>query len=640
MRLATLLVQNFRSCSNVTVNFGDYTCLIGPNGAGKSTILTALNILFRNTTGAGTDVATLDREDFCGKDTSNPIIITATFDDLTPTEEADLAAYARHGKLVVSAKAIWKEQLGRAEVKQYGSRQVMRDFAKYFDASKEGVKAPELKALYQELRSSHPGLPSATTKAAMEEALRAYEDGHPELCELLESEDQFYGWSKGANRLSKFIQWVYIPAVKDASGEQQEARNTALGDLLQRTIRTKVSFDDALTELHDEVRNRYAGIVEEQQESLKELASSLEKRLQRWAHPGSRVELLWNTADERLVSLSPPMAKVAIGEHSFVGEVARSGHGMQRAFIVTMLQELAEIRSDASPTLLLGFEEPELYQHPPQARHLAGVLEDLSASGAQVIVTTHSPYFVSGRGFESMRIVRKGRADGIARVRQLTHTEVASRLADAMGEAPQTPTALMGAVEQIMQPSQNEMFFCNVPILVEGMEDIAFITTHLKLSGQWGHFRKAGCHFIVALGKTNLSRPLAIANGLGIPTYVIFDGDADDVKHKAVHERDNGCILRLCGHSTEAWPTATFWGHNVTMWHSKIGNEVMAQIGSDIWNTQEDNARKERGLTSGIKRKNTLLVTATLERAWKDGHKSALLGKLCTQILDFASKVD
>jgi len=66
----------------------------------------------------------------------------------------------------------------------------------------------------------------------MIQALRAYEEEHPETCEELPSGDEFYGVAKGKNHLEKYIQWVYVPAVKDASSEQAEAKATALGKLL------------------------------------------------------------------------------------------------------------------------------------------------------------------------------------------------------------------------------------------------------------------------------------------------------------------------------------------------------------------------------------------------------------------------
>ena len=63
----------------------------------------------------------------------------------------------------------------------------------------------------------------------MTRTLRRYEAERPEKCGLIPSEDQFYAFSKGTNRLSRHGQWVYVPAVKDATFEQVEARNSALG---------------------------------------------------------------------------------------------------------------------------------------------------------------------------------------------------------------------------------------------------------------------------------------------------------------------------------------------------------------------------------------------------------------------------
>ena len=70
----------------------------------------------------------------------------------------------------------------------------------------------------------------------------------------------------------------------------------------------------------------------------------------------------------------------------------------------------------------------ELYQHPPQAHHLSSVLQKLSSSNSQVIVCTHSPYFVSGRGFEDVRILRQEVIDTQPCVRYTTFDELSKSL--------------------------------------------------------------------------------------------------------------------------------------------------------------------------------------------------------------------
>jgi putative ATP-dependent endonuclease of the OLD family len=637
MKLASLRLQNFRSCRDISVAFDNYTCLVGQNGAGKSTVLTALNVLFRNTSGVATGVTVLSEEDFCNRDTSIPIAIIATFADLSANEAEDFKNYVRHGQLVVTARATWDAERRVAEVKQYGARLVMRAFAPFFEQSKSGAKVSELKTIYDALRGGCATLPSAATKQAMEDALRAHEEAHPDACELLESEDQFYGYTKGANRLRKYIQWVYIPAVKDAASEQDEAKNSALGELLQRTLRPHVDLAGSLDALRREASEKYAEIVGGHAEALKGASESLQTRLRAWAHPEARVELQWNTDADKAISVQQPVARAKLGDDQFVGDVPRMGHGLQRAFIVAVLQDLAEGgQASSGPTLLLGFEEPELYQHPPQARHLAHVLEELSGQGAQVIVTTHSPYFVSGHGFESIRVMRRGTAGSTAT--GMTHEQLSERLAQAAGTAAAPPTSMMAALEQVLQPSLNELFFCGVPILVEGTEDVAYIATYMHLSGRWSDFRRYGCHFVTAGGKDSLRRPIAVADGFGGPVFVLFDADAngkpDDMP--ATHKL-NKVLLKLCGvEGVDPCQGGGYFGSNVIAWQNNVGLDAKADVGIEIWNAAEQRVRATHGLTSGVKAKNAMLIAAVLEELHRDHKPVPELDRACDFIVAYA----
>jgi hypothetical protein len=641
VKIQTIRLQNFRSYKDQTINLGDYNCFVGANGAGKSAVLTALNVFFRNPD-VPTNTTVLQREDFHLKDTTKPIEITVTFSDLSAEAMEDFKEYVRHGQLVVTVRATWDEQRQCAEVKQYGSRLVMKQFAPFFKADSEGAKAPELRTMYESLRKEFPELPTAQTKGAMATALRDFEQSHPELCVLVESEDHFYGWSKGANRLARHCQWVYIPAVKNPTDEQQESKNTALGQLLQRTIRSKIDFATPIAELRRELNTKYKELIDREQSVLAEISGSIQARLREWAHPGAKLELQWHYDQEKTVVVNEPFARISIGEGPFIGELARLGHGLQRSFIVTLLHELAMTGASGQPTLILGFEEPELYQHPPQARHLATVLEKLSTEGCQILITTHSPYFVSGRGFESIRFVRKAYPNGSTEVKSLTHEKLAESLAMALGEDPPPATSIMAVVEQIMQPSQNELFFSRVPILVEGVEDIAYVSTYLQMLGKWTEFRRYGCHFIVCGGKGQMSRPLAIAIGLGIPAFVIFDGDtnAKDKGQRDANRRDNGCILSLCGHTgADPLSESNYWSGDLVMWSTNIGAVVRADVGEDYWESAEKRVRAEFSLTHGVNRKNALLIAATLEKLWGEGIRSLQLERLCTTILEHAARV-
>ena len=114
----------------------------------------------------------------------------------------------------------------------------------------------------------------------------------------------------------------------------------------------------------------------------------------------------WSSDPAKSVKLEEPVAGIKTGEGDFLGNLARMGHGLQRSYLLALLQELAASEVSDAPTLLLGVEEPELYQHPPQAHHLAEVFGKMAEGNNQVLITTHSPMFVSGDGFENTRLVR------------------------------------------------------------------------------------------------------------------------------------------------------------------------------------------------------------------------------------------
>lgn len=630
MKLESLSIKNFRSFEDATIDFVNYTSLVGPNGSGKSTVLMALNVLFKHRANVATDTQTLTEEDFHNKKTSEPIVIEAVFADLSAGAEEDLKHYVRQGKLIIKAKAKWNAESKVAEVKHYGARLGMEVFKEFFEKHKEGAKVDILKKIYEDLQKKCPELPKATSRDAKRDTLREYEDSHPDLCVLLDSEDQFFG-IQGTGKIAPYLQWVYIPAVKDASSEQEEAKNTALGQLLERTIRAKVNFSDYIDPLEDELKEKYKQVLENHAHVLLDVSTALESKLRMWANPDARVKLSWNFDDQKSVKVMPPTAKADISEKHFLGDIRRMGHGLQRAFIVSVLQVLATASQETAPTLLLGFEEPELYQHPPQARYLAELLKDME--NTQVIATTHSPYFVSGKGVENIRLVRYNEERDQSSVAYTTLSRLGKRIGKALGEEPQIPSYVMASVQQIMNPSLNELYFSRLAVLVEGPEDVAFISTHLELSGLMKEFRKVGAHLIACDGKTSMSRPLAIACELGIPFFVIFDSDPEQ---KTAHDTkrniaDNRCLLSLCGCGDVDPSSPT--GHvanNMVMWKNAIKKEVVDDIGQEQWNKAWEKMKKQYG---GISGKNEMLISSTLEHLYSANVSSEALNGLCKKII-------
>lgn len=638
MKIESVRIENFRGFADETINFNEYTCFVGPNGSGKSTILSALNVFFRQYKDSKTDLSKLTAEDFHHKNVKNPIRITVTFSDLSQQAKQDLSDYVRQDKLIVSSVAKYDSVSERAEVKQYGNRLGFVDFRKYFEEDKNGAKAGELKEIFDGFQKTYPDLPNAKSKGDMANALKEYEAKNPEKCELIPSEDQFYGASKGTNRLAPHIQWVFVSAVKDVTEEGEESKNSALGQLLSRTIRSKVNFSEKIKALRAAIRKDYQTILDKEQPILDELSISLEVKLKDWAHPNASAKILWKQDPDKSIKVEEPWAYIKLGERGFEGELARFGHGLQRSYMLTLLQELAGIEDESAPTLIMSIEEPELYQHPPQARYLADVLHDLSEKDAQIMLCSHSPLFIPGDNFEAIRVVREKGNPGASYVSQLTYQQLSETL-NVAGQKLLKESGMLAKLYPNLNPVISEMFFCKVLVLVEGLEDVAHITTYMMLTEEMNNFRKCGCHIVPVGGKSEIIKPLAMANILNIPTYVVCDADTDKTTDGEVgkHKKDNRTILNMQGHDkANEWPDTDFIFKNLTIWKINLTEMIKNELGARYTPYIEE-ARTHYG-NAGNLQKNPLAVSRSLERAWKDGLTSDSLKKLVSGITEFAQE--
>jgi predicted ATP-dependent endonuclease of OLD family len=595
--------------------------------------MNALNVFFRQYKDSKTDLSKLSIDDFHHKNVKEPISITVTFKDLSDQAKQDLSDYVRQERLVVTAKAEFDEGTERAEVKQFGNRLGMSEFKVWFEAEKAKQSASELKQIFADLQSKWPDIKKATAKADMANSLNEFESSHPEKCNLIPSEDQFYGVSKGANRLAPHLQWVFVSASKDFSEEAEESKNSALGQLLSRAIRAKVNFSEKVSGLRDGLRKSYQAMLEEEQSVLSTISESLESKLKLWSNPSATAKVLWKNDAEKSIKIEEPLAHIQIGEKGFESELARFGHGMQRSYLLTLLQELADIDDGNAPTLVMAIEEPELYQHPPQARYLSEVLQDLANENSQIIVCSHSPYFIPGDDFHNVRLVKELGSPSCSNVTSLTYAELAKELTDA-GEKAVKETGMIAKLYPTLRPEISEMFFSRKLILVEGIEDVAYLTSYIQLMGRLSDFRRSGYHIIPVGGKNELLKPLAIAKLLKIEVFVVCDADTDKTREDEVnkHKKDNAAILYLLGHdASENWPQADIRKPNLRMWKTNITNTVGPEFGEN-WKTHEDQAALYYGNAGGLK-KNPLAVSRALESAWNAGLKSTTLQELVDSLL-------
>lgn len=641
MRIKSINIKNLRSIQEETINLDNYTCLVGANGAGKSTILCALNIFFREKDNSSTDLSILSEEDFHNRDISKPIEISIVFHKLSDEIKQDFKDYYREkeDELTISAIAEFKEN--KAEVKQYGYRLGIEEFNKFFEKYADNkIKVEDLKNIYEKLRAEYQGLPEPSSKDKMNIALREYETTHTEKCASICREAHFYG--NKSELLEKYIQWVYIPAVKDVTQEQSNSKkSSALYKLLERVVHIKSNVQQEIEELRKATQEQYQTILNDNQSALGSISSILKERIVEWAHPKASIELKWQQEPNKSVIIGEPLIKVLAGEENFEGEIARFGHGFQRSYLLALLQELAMDGEEGgtAPLLILGCEEPELFQHPSQARHLKQVFENLSQRNTQIIISTHSPFFVTGDNFENIRMVKRDANSKSSVVKQVTLTKIAARYKEVTEEELKEE-AILAKIHQILQPTLSEMFFTKQLALVEGYEDIAYIHTWLLLNDQWNNFRASGYYLVPTSGKNGMIKAIIIAQELNIPLFVIFDADSEDnnENHKKHHKEENTAILKLINYDdcSNPFPEKTVWGNDFVMWKTKIGDviksEFKASIGEEVFTQINDEANASLGQAGNL-HKNTLLIGEYLKLAKDKGAQSDSLSKLCEKLI-------
>jgi putative ATP-dependent endonuclease of the OLD family len=586
MLISSLRVKNFRSIRDEIFNCRDLTVLVGPNGSGKSTVLRAIELFYSETENISAD-------DFFNEDTSQEIVIAITFRDLDDEAIELFDKYLASDETLTVDKVItWNEEgKKKFSTSYHGAAPRNPDFTPIREQFGAGDRGAKSKAALEKLQASgkYQNLPGWSTLSGTKESLINWEYEHPDRCEMARDDGQFFGFKEVAKGyLGRFTRCLYVPAVRDASDDAEEGRDSIFSEMMDLVVRNTLSKRKELKELREELQTRYEEIVSlEKLPEVGNLATQLSSTLKAYI-PTAEVILDWLPTAE--LSLPNPRAKMRLVEDGYPSPVDKCGHGLQRAFIFTMLQHLAVAQIPGSveteisenrdskpvenpeeiqklPSLILIIEEPELYQHPNRQRHFAKILSDLStgatpgvADKTQVIYTSHSPYFVGIDRVDELRVLKKCPiVDGLPKETKVVQTSldaVAEELwnIDGKPEPKYTAETLKPRLTHIMTPRINEGFFADLAVLVEGEDDYSAVTGMAKVLGI--DLESYGISIIPCGGKNNIDRPAVIFKQLGIQTYLLWDGDEGDGE---ANPKDNHALLKLVGiNEIEDWPSGIY----------------------------------------------------------------------------------
>ncbi|HUT60264.1 MAG TPA: AAA family ATPase [Phycisphaerae bacterium] len=650
MRITRVHIKHFRCIADEAIEFQDLTALVGPNGSGKSAVLRAIRAFYETT-------FSLTGEDFYNRDAASPIEVAVTFGDLTDEEKTLFAPYVDGHTLTVT------KVIQGASQKYHGTRLQHLGFAP--------VRAIESKSdrrtSYNDLRQQEPysSLPAVKNADQIEDAFRAWELAHPDQREMLPDDGQFFGFRQvGQARLERFTRFVFVPAIRDAEEEAADARGSAIFQLMELVVRSVLAQSKAFDEFRKRTQGQYAELIDSKNvPQLGQLAGQLTQVLKQYV-PSAAVVLDWIAADE--LKLPLPEAKARLEEDGFTASVDRVGHGLQRAFILSLLQSLVVAQAAQSqqtdkreeqsgkpveqmPDLILAIEEPCLYQHPNRQRHLAKVLLSLSegrihgvARRTQVLYCTHSPLFVDLARFDRVRRLSKAPNPGgdnlplVTRVCSNSLATVAANLQavqDTLPAKPFTAESVMGRMATLMTPWTNEGFFADVAVLVEGEDDrSAVIGAALQMGVD---LEQIGVSVIPCIGKANIDRLYLAFAGLGIPTYIVFDGD------KTKHEGDkaNRILQRLVGVAKpDDFPATSVTGR-YAVFEDDLDVLFRNLLGEELLNTTAKAFMQEHGYRDQAScRKSPQFIKALLAKAAAQGIAVKELEQIVTNVVALVPK--
>lgn len=394
MKLSKLLIQNFRKLNDVEIICDDTTFLIGANNAGKTSTLSALEYLLTDKkidNACRSQYKDVDTGDI--KTDEREIIIEGEFQDVPLSiinvrgfNKERLCKYTKDDGSV-GYKFNYRVRYGsdgktHREMKMY----IQKMLSQYESAKtyQDIINAGASESLFNGMDLSHKISPK--DKENMSNTM-------PELFEVESNE----GWFENpggipGNVLSVLPRFLKVKA--DVLMEEVQPNKGTLFEILStlfEDVRKKSKYyeaaKNALAELQKEMDpNNNESDFGQLMSELNTVVDSV--------FPSSSINVTTDltSADSLKPQFSVELCSNVVTTPEF------QGTGLVRSVVFALLrfrQQWNERNRDGEArSLIIGFEEPELFLHPNAANSMRDTIYSLAGGNCQIISTTHSPYMI------------------------------------------------------------------------------------------------------------------------------------------------------------------------------------------------------------------------------------------------------
>lgn len=487
MKIKKITLHNFRSIKEQTFNLNDYSLLVGANNSGKTNVIDALRIFYEK--------GKFDKEDLPKFGTDDQESWIEIEFHLTDDEFANL-------------KDEYKRESNTLKVR------------KYLKSSVPDRIRPNQSNIY------------------------GYEGGAL-------SDNLFYG-AKNISE-AKLGDVVYIPEVAKVDEYTKLSGPSAFRDLLEfvvkKVVKNSPSFE-ALSKSFVDFNEKFKEEASKDGVSLQNLIDDINKEIKDWGISFG-VEINQIKPEEIIKNLvSHYLEEKHLKDQRL--DISSFGQGLQRHLIYTLIKLSTKYKDvptkkdkkEFSPdfTLVL-FEEPEAFLHPAQQEILNLSLSEIaSADNHQVLISTHSPLFVSKNVDDIpslLKLIKDEAKTTIYQIDKVTLQNILKEnkeIKEILGEETTERDIELESIRYCLwlDPDRCCAFFADAVLICEGLSEKALIDYLVKNRNI--NFKNSRVYILNAAGKYSIHRYMNLFGALGIRHSVLFDGDNNKDRNKRINE--------------------------------------------------------------------------------------------------------
>ncbi|MCV7508976.1 ATP-binding protein [Micrococcus luteus] len=429
MKLIAVSLKNFRGYREEKwVSFEDLTTIVGRNDVGKSTILEALDIFF------GGNVVKPDITDKNVSTSENFFQITCKFSELPPSLVLDAQAETslaqehlldKDGCLQLRKRWVCTSSKPKEETYVVCQHPINKELDNLLSLTNTALKS----LARTRLDPSEYNHVNKASNPDLRAALWGCEDLNLSESEIsLGKEDGGKIFTKLTGYLPYFALFQSDRKSTDADDEVQEPMKMAITAALAED-----SVQKLLEEVVEAVRGKATDLASRTHEALSEIDPAIAEGLV----PEFKSDPRWHS-----------LFSVALHGSNGVA-INKRGSGVRRLILVSFFKAEAQrmLESSDKSSVIYALEEPETSQHPRNQKILLDSFQLMAeVPGTQVILTSHSPGFVSHLPAKSIRYIRKDIYSEEPSILQ-GNDDMWAELADELGVQPDNRVKVLICVE-------------------------------------------------------------------------------------------------------------------------------------------------------------------------------------------------